>query len=88
MNMLIYAWLHIKRNLKTTIITLCSYLSVLALIMSVQQSVHSRQTALTDMAAAIDVQCVVADNMGAVTMNLKLLYDKYFQILSSNHPNH
>ena len=72
MNMLIYAWLHIKRNLKTTIITLCSYLSVLALIMSVQQSVHSRQTALTDMAAAIDVQCVVADNMGAVTMNLKL----------------
>ena len=51
-----YALLHIARNVKPTLITLCSYFCVLAVIMSVQQSAQSRQQNLTDMAEAMEVK--------------------------------
>ena len=72
MRLFSYALLHIARNVKPTLITLCSYFCVLAVIMSVQQSAQSRQQNLTDMAAAMEVQGEVTDGGGYVNQGLDM----------------
>ena len=50
-----YALLHLARNIRTSITTLLSYLCVLAVIMTVQQSTVSRQNHLIGIAKALEI---------------------------------
>ena len=73
MNILRYAFLHLRRNFKTALITLVSFLVVLMVILFIQQSVHSRQKTLESMASAIEIRGEVADSFGNQTDLLQLL---------------
>lgn len=76
--MLSYVWKHLSRNIKTTVITLFSFLCVLAVISSVQQSAQSRQQSLISMAEAIEVRGNVADVSGYVSNGLNM--DSYYAL--------
>ena len=65
--MIRYCVLHLRRNLRFMFITFLCYLSVLLLIMSIQQSVLSRQSTLEKMAKAIDVKCTLVNADGRTT---------------------
>ena len=72
MNILRYACLHLRRNVKTALITLVSFLVALIVILFIQQSVHSRQKTLESMASAIEIRGEVADSFGNQTELLQL----------------
>ena len=65
--MLRYAVLHVRRNLKSAAIAFTCYLTVLAVILCVQQSVLSRQQMLEQMASSLEVRGEIADSFGVQT---------------------
>ena len=67
MNMISYVVLHIYRAIKMTFTTLFSYITVLALLATIQQSVQSRQNMLETMAEALQIECSIADRSGYTT---------------------
>ena len=76
MKMAAYAWLHLIRNWKNTLAVVLTYMTVLMVILSVQQSVKSRQAALESMAEGLILQGNVADETGRNSQYLQL--DKFF----------
>ncbi len=73
MNLLRYAWTHMTRSLRETLLTLLTYVLVLVLIMSAQQSALSRQATLDDMILNIPVVAQLTDPQGNRTTNLQVL---------------
>ena len=72
MNMLRYSFLHLRRNIKSALITLVSFLAVLMVILFIQQSVYSRQKTLESMAASSEIRGDIADTFGNQTDFLKM----------------
>ena len=72
MNTLRYAFLHSRRNVKSALITLVSFLAVLMVILFIQQSVHSRQKTLESMAVSSEIRGDIADTFGNQTDLLKM----------------
>ena len=76
MHALQYTWLHLRRNPLNAVITLTVSMTILLVIMSVQQMMISRYNTLADISAATRVRCVVTDGRGQRTD--ELLVDKRF----------
>ena len=84
MNMIRYAFMHLRRSVKNTCVTLLLYLTVLAVIMSVQQAASSRQTMLTIMADSLEITGHLADNSGHATEGLSISSGVASQFLDEN----
>ena len=76
MSGLAYALMHLIRNIRSTFITLFSFLCVLSVISSIQQSVQSRQQSLIGMSEALKVRGHVTDSSGYVSNSLNM--DSYY----------
>lgn len=72
MNMLRYSFMHLRRNIKSALITLVSFLAVLMVILFIQQSVYSRQKTLESMAVSSEIRGDIADTFGNQTDFLKM----------------
>ncbi len=73
MNLLRYAMSHMGRSLRDTLLTLLTYVMVLVLILSAQQSALSRQAMLDDMVKSIPVVAQLTDPQGSRSTNLQIL---------------
>lgn len=79
-----YALLHLVRNIRTSITTLLSYLCVLAVIMTVQQSTVSRQNHLIGIAKALEIQGNITDASGYVANGLDIESEYVLQFLDED----